>query len=53
MFKKISKGDTADFDGVLIEKKHFEKLQKDKRLLDKIDRIVREQNGKILFENNT
>lgn len=52
MSKKILKGETADFDAIMVSEKEFEKLIKDKQILDKIETIVRDQNG-LFISNNT
>jgi hypothetical protein len=51
--KEIFKGDVSPFSGVILNKKEYEKVQKDKEILDKIDEIVRKQKGELFFEKNT
>lgn len=50
--KKITKGDIIPFNGIILEKKEYEKLKQDSEILDKIDAMFR-KNGKIMFEKNT
>ncbi|BBL62638.1 hypothetical protein [Methanobrevibacter arboriphilus] len=52
MFKKISKGESADFDGYLLDVKQLKKIQKDLRILDKIEEIVRKQNNVFFIDKN-
>lgn len=53
MYEKIFKNEKVPFTGILIDEREFEKIQKDKEILDKIDGIVKQQNTTFSINKNT
>lgn len=51
--KVIRKGEKAPYSGILYSKVESDKLKKDSLILDEIENIFKENNGKFFIDKNT